>query len=99
MFIIGFSNYILGDKNVTVTFPTTFVSGLGGDDKPIVIVSPECRRDGWNNTVSHSTEQNNVELDMRVWYSDKSKFIASSRRGGGTNNDYARANYIAIGKY
>lgn len=94
----GYSNYYTSGQTYTVNFSQAFASGFGSDDKPIVILSPECRRDGWNGTISGKGGQN-IELRTRLWYASKTQFRATADRDEGSGTDYVRANYIAIGRY
>lgn len=100
----GYSNYTFDGGTITITFPQAFASGWGSDNKPLVILSPECRRDlsggsPWNNDSSAGDGRQNIELDMRLWYSDLTKARCSSIRTRGSEGDTVRANWLAIGKY
>ena len=101
---VGYSNYIGNNGNIVVSFSQPFSSGFGSDNKPIVLITPECRKDlsggtPWNGPNSDNPATRNVELDCRLWYSDLTQFRASTIRTGGSENDTARANWIAIGRY
>lgn len=101
---IGYSNYTGSSGNIFVTFSQPFASGFGSDNKPIVLITPECRRNltggnPWNGATSESRPFANVEIDCRLWYSDLTQFRASTIRTTGSDGDTARANWIAIGRY
>lgn len=68
-----------------------------------MILSPECRadygRDGTWDGVSNDEGDNEVELDIRLYYADLTRFAANAIRTNGSHSDTVRANWIAIGVY
>lgn len=100
MIQFGVTDYVLSDRDISVTFPVPFASGLTFTSEPIVLLTPQCKSSEYNGSVSsHAGPDANVELDVRLWYTSLSSFKASSIRTTGGNSDYVRANWIAIGKY
>lgn len=99
MIQFGWTNFVAENSAITVDFRTPFTSGWGGENNPLVLVSPECRANGWSGDTSAPQNKFNVELDARVWYTDLNKFKISTIRNEGYDPDRVRANWIAIGKY
>lgn len=94
----GYTNYISNNGQVLTTFPLSFSSGFGNENDPIVFVTPECRADGYAG-VSDLLRDRDVELDIRLYYKDLTRFRCNAIRTTGSNSDYVRAMWLAIGKY
>lgn len=99
MIQFGVTDYYRADRSVTVTFPVPFSSGFTDEVEPIVLLSPQCKRNGWSGATGSSSPTADVEADIRLWYADLSQFKASSIRTTGSEADTVRANWLAIGKY
>lgn len=100
MIQFGWSFFTTHPATQTISFRTPFASGWGNENKPLVLVSPECRSSEWSgSTSSPFGAAANVELDMRVWYTDLNSFKVSTIRTSGADADRVRANWIAFGKY
>jgi len=99
MIQFGVTDYYTESRDIVTTFPVAFASGLTNANEPILIVTPQCKRDGWSGATGNSTPYFNVELDVRPWYVSLSQFKASTIRTSRSGSDTVRANWIAIGKY
>lgn len=100
MIQFGWGNFVTEGSTQTITYRTPFASGFGAENKPLVILSPECRSSEWNGSIAApGGAAANVELDMKLWYSDLTAIKVSVIRNAGALTDYVRANWIAIGKY
>jgi hypothetical protein len=99
MIQFGWSGFVGGANNIDVTFLQPFSGGWSNENKPWVGVFPECRRDGWSGTTSRPDPRENIEIDVRLWYTSLTSFKASTKRDYGGQSDLVRANWIAIGYY
>ena len=106
----GYTNFVVQDSSISVTFIEPFASGFGiGLSRPIVIMSPECRHSEWPAVAASGGAQ--VELDIRLTNVDLNGFTCASRRSGGSDSgsgagsypsptrDVVRGHWLAIGFY
>ncbi len=107
---MGFTNFVVQDTSISVSFPSAFSSGfgLGGivSQKPIVLITPECRHSEWP---AAATGGGQVELDIRLTSVTLNGFTCASRRSGGSDSgsgvgsypsptrDVVRGHWFAIG--
>lgn len=96
----GWTNFVYANTDIQVPFYESFTGGWGTENKPLVMVVPECRGSEWNGPTSSSAGPSaNVELTMAAYYTHLSFFKCSSTRIGGGLADTVRGNWIAIGYY
>lgn len=97
MIQFGWTNFIGESEKVTTTYLTPFAGGWGGENSPVLIVTPQCRSNGW--PIVPPTIKFNVELDIRATVSTTTSFTVYPIRNSGGDADKVRANWIAIGTY
>lgn len=110
---MGYTNFVVQDTSITVNFPAPFSSGFGlgsiVSQKPIILITPECRHSEWPAVATSGGAQ--VELDIRLTSVTLNGFTCASRRSGGSDSgsgagsypsptrDVVRGHWLAIGFY
>ena len=90
----GVSPYTSPNLTRRVDFRAPFVSGMTGQNEPIIITSAQCIFDS---TVGGG--DNRIEVNARIYDADLNGFSFATERLRGSGSDTCRINYIAIGRY
>ena len=93
---MGWTPFIREWQSATINFKEPFVSGFSGENKPVLLVTPECRSNEYPGIKNDDTS---VELDIRVRDVTLNGFTCASKRTSGSGTDTVSGHYIAIGYY
>lgn len=96
MIQFGHSRFTTANTTLTVTFPEAFASGFTNENTPWVNLSPENRSDQWP---SVPVPEQAIELRCQLYSTSLTNIRMATHRVRGSNSDYVRGNYIAIGTY